>query len=299
MNVRALSPSELAEFDNSLTLFKDSEWDFSRVFVKQVNNYAYFDAVADISEASRLGGLWAILKSTVPFAALLASCGIFAYNQLVLPSDYKDYLNTLNTIQTDEVALKVDYASGVEASDDELIAASKLLSEYFKADIYDLNSYCLNGSAIVTEYKNCIEQMQAIHDINDMHSRFIASCLNDYDLIQIDKLIIDENGRYMCYCIVDRPTGKSIEDYALTNAYNYTKKFQGTTLSDAAIIEYTIDLKETEPMITERGIECIVLAKDSLGNFAVADDSEMLNTISDAYTSLLQQLNKIIQKEYE
>lgn len=296
MNVRALSPAELMEFDNSLTLFRDSEWDFSRVFNRQTNNFAYFDAVADIAEVSRWGGIWAVIKSTVPFAALLASCGIFAYNQLIVPSDYQEYVRKLNTIQTDEVALTVNYASGVDASNDELIEASKLMTNYFKASIYDLNQYCINGSSVIKEYTDSVNRMQVIHDQYDMKARFIAEMLNDYDLIKIDRLIIDDNGNYLCYCLVDRPTGNSIEDYVMTFAYNYTKKFQNMEFTDADLVEYTITLNETEPMITERGIECIKLGKDSMGNFTVIDDSEILSTISNAYTTLIQQLNKIIQK---
>ena len=296
MNVRALTPNELLEFDNGLTLFRDTEWDFSRVFNKQTNNFSYFDTVADLAEVSRWGGFWAIVKTSVPFIALTASCCMFAYNKLVVPNDYQMYLDSLKTIQTDEAQLIVNYKAGVEASDDELIAVSKLMSGYYNASIYDLSSFCIDGSAVVNEYKSAIDSMENIHDSGDMRSRYISSTFEDFDLIKIDKLIIGEDGNYYCYCLSNRPTGKSVEDYVLTNAYNYTKKFSGGGFTDADLIEYTLNLKETEPMITERGVDCIVLAKDSLGNFQVADDSEIISLISDSYTSLLQQLNKIIQK---
>lgn len=295
MNVRALTADELVEFDNGLTFFKDTEWDFSRVYNKKNDNFAYFNSIISIDPLENHNAFWAIAKTCVPFIALLVGCGFFAYSKLDATTEYEKFLTSLVNTQNTYSNKEVNYVEGTPATKTDIIAVSKLLSNYFSSDVTQLNQYCNKSSLVNLTYQEALKNMKTMHDVCDMQARYVKASFDLYDLGTIDKLIIDSNGVYHCYFNATRPTMQSANDYALTNVYHYTKHFQSQDYNNADLLNYTLTLINEQPMIVEQGIDCIKLRKNEDGSFSIEDDTEVLKNISDNYKTLIRQLIKLIQ----
>lgn len=292
------SPQEIQSLDDDLKLFEEDSWDFLSVVDNREENYEYFNDIrdTDFDKKSKASSL----KSFMPVATMITvmvACVLITI-KVTGVFDYSDYDKVASIQSVNEQANTMTYVTGTEATSDELISVSKVLSLYFttlrnETAYENLYSCCASTSVFADTYYSATNKVQTLFDTNDCYARALREFAGFFNLNQINKVIV-KDGIYYCYVDLSIPSATNIQEYVHLYSYNMTKNFSVEAVNEANIVKYLLETTAENPVGVTTSEYCIKLQKQADGSFKILDDSMLLNKCIEAYTTAVSYITSIL-----
>lgn len=294
MNVR--SKTEIANLDEELNLFDEDEWDFFQTLQPQDKNYEYFNDIMDKEFKKSIIPDYiksALIVSFISISCLVVVIIFFVQYGLVLDTDYEATKGISSTGKS-----TINYVDGKECSSEDLVEASKTLAGYFgvlrnKSGYNTLDMYCKDSSVFKSMYNMYLNQMKTSYDTNDCYARLLSAFGSYCTVNNIDKLI-EKDGKYYCYVVLNMPSQDDIYEYVYLYQYNFTKHFMSTDATEGNIIRYLFDLTEISAIPCTPQEICLELEKDGNGEFKIISDSIIVDNCVISYTNAINRIVSIL-----
>lgn len=290
------SANEIKSLDDDLNLFEETDWDFLSVVDNQDTNYEYFNDIRDTDFDKRYKfKLKNYAVQIAGFCAVLVLCSVIAIKVTGILE--KDDYNQVASMSSVNQGAATYYESGDDASSEDLIAISGVVNDYFKvlkaeSDYNSLYNYCATTSNFADTYYSVTGKVQTVYDDNDCYARMLRELAGFCSVNKVTKVVVKDD-TYYCYASVNMPTSNDVYEYAYLYQYNFTKKFANTAPTESGIVQYLLDTTNENPISCSSQEICIKFVKKG-DSFKVVDDSFITSTCSDAYTSLVNQISRIL-----
>ncbi len=287
--------ANITELDIELDLFDINDWDFNKSYDKY--EYKSWIDDADLFDVGVESFIYQIpmLMYGIVFAALLAIIVIVAVH-LARPN--KDYMEVLSMDNQMEHSQEVTYIEGNEATDDDVIAASKICSVYFR--ILDsqkgyslLDSLCLDKSSFYREYSKNVDKIQYSYDMYDCYVRLLGYYGSYCVLNKVEK-VVEKNGIYYCYLDLTAPSKEDISGYVKLYSYNFTKHFTVTDFNEANLVRYMYSMEGVSKIPCSRQVICITMKKNATGDMFILEDDAITKLCTDAYVETLNDISSLM-----
>lgn len=290
------SANEIKSLDDELNLFEETDWDFLSVVDTKDTNFEYFNDIrdSDFDKRNRFRIKDYVLQ-IVGLCAVLAICSVIAIRVSgILDQDEYRQIAGISSVNSGAVTA---YEKGSDASSEDLIAISGIANDYFRilkseGDYNGMYDLCATTSNFADTYYSVTNKVQEVYDDNDCYARMLRELAGFCSLNKVTKVVVKDD-TYYCYLSVNIPTSNDVYEYAYLYQYNFTKKFSNTVPTEAGIVQYLLDTTNENPISCSSTEICIKLIKKD-GSFKIVDDSFATSTCSDAYTSLVNQISKML-----
>ena len=286
----------IQSLDDELNLFDEESWNFlTTPIINQVENYEYF---ADVYDANYFGNKYVdLIKNTLIYAMSVLLVVIGLYFLLFFNNRVREIDNVYMSVYNEDYN-KIEYVDGKEAGNDTIIAASKLLSAYFRTinagqGYSSLNDYCLNESTFNGTYSKYVESIKSNYDINDCYARALKMLGTTLHSDKIDR-IIEKDGIYYCYVWVSAPTTQNIMEYANLYKYNMLKFFQSHDINEENMLMFLIKNMKENPIEVSSSEWCIKLKKNDAGYLVLHDDMQITTNCVSTFTHIVNQMSSLI-----
>lgn len=290
------SANEIKSLDDELNLFEETEWDFLSVVDTKDTNFEYFNDIrdSDFDKRNRFR-IKDYALQIIGLCAILAVCSIFAIRNSGI-FDQDDYRQIADISSVNSGAITY-YENGSDASSEDLIAISGVVNDYFKilqskGDYNGMYNLCATTSNFADTYYSVTNKVQEVYDDNDCYARMLREFAGFCSVNKVTKVVVKDD-TYYCYLSVNIPTASDVSEYAYLYQYNFTKKFANSVPTEAGIVQYLLDTTNENPISCSSTEICIKFIKKD-GSFKIIDDSFATSTCSDAYTSLVNQISKML-----
>ena len=300
MSTKIRTQIEMTSLDEDLHLFDEDYWDFFLPADElEVDCEYFFDIVdTDIRETTKL--------DYIKYITLLALAGVLVgslvISLLIFTGRFETDINYtqmqgVEAMNSSKKAI-VSYVNGKECSSEDIIDASILLNNYFnilgsKSNYKELNAFCVNGSSYAEKYNSFITEIKEIYDSNDCYARLFSEFGSFCRLNRITKLV-EKDGSYYCYFIIDMPSDKDIYEYTYLYAYNFNKHFMAQSITEGAVVRYLFDMVTVSPIPSSPQEICLELVRDDSGDFLIKADTEISLACIRGYTEAIEHITDIL-----
>lgn len=290
------STSEIKSLDDELNLFEETDWDFLSVVDNKDTNFEYFNDIrdSDFDKRNRFR-LKDYVVQIAGLCAVLVVCSVIAIKVSgIFDRDEYKKVAGISSVNSDTA---ITYESGSDVSSEDLINISGVVNDYFRilkseGDYKGMYNLCATTSNFADTYYSVTNKVQTVYDNNDCYARMLRELAGFCSLNKVTKVVVKDD-TYYCYLNVNMPTSNDVYEYAYLYQYNFTKKFNNTVPTEAGIVQYLLDTTNENPISCSSAEICIKLIKKD-GSFKIVDDSFATSTCSDAYTSLVNQISKML-----
>lgn len=290
------STNEIKSLDDDLNLFEETDWDFLSVVDTKDTNFEYFNDIrdSDFDKRNRFR-IKDYVVQIVGICAVLAICSVIAIKVSGI-FNQDEYKQVAGIASVNQGAI-TNYEQGDDVSNEDFIAISGVASDYFKilkseSDYNGLYALCATTSSFADTYYSVTNKVQTVYDDNDCYARMLRELAGFCSLNKVTKVVAKDDA-YYCYLSVNMPTSNDVYEYAYLYQYNFTKKFSNSVPTEAGIVQYLLDTTNENPISCSSTEICVKMIKKD-GSFKFVDDSFATATCSDAYTSLVNQISKML-----
>lgn len=295
MKVRTVA--EIQSIDDDLHLFDEAQWDFMSVVDSQDVNYEYFNDIRDTDFDKRAKVRLKASSIPILFSCLaLVICvgiGIKLYSILELDSDYKRLMNAQSVAQPNNAL----YIEGESGTSKDIIEISSVLNKYFNclrasSDYKDLDNCCVDSSSFANTYYSAVDKVKEVYDTNDCYARALRAIGSSCSLNKVNGVVIKDNV-YYCYASVNTPVTSDISEYIYMYAYNFTKKFNNQSVSEAELIKYLLELFKSYSIPCTSSEVCFKFEKNG-DKYYLVDDSYINELCKEDYFTAVNHLSSIL-----
>ena len=290
------TPLTIANLNEDLDLFDESNWDFFDVATGDLN-YEFYQDTFDLEfQKTQIGDY---LKILYAFLGVVIFGVVFILGTMFI-NDYDtsdNYNDTLKLASVEEKEVKLKRVEGEYLDAKVIIPVSKIFSNYFgvlrqKEDFSYLDNYCLNSSAFGDLYESYTSKVEYSYDTNDCYARIFKEVASSCGIEQINDIVL-KDGIYYCYMDLNVPSSDDIHEYIYNYSYNFTKYFQTAEVNEANIVKYLLQLTEISKLPTTSKEFCIQVVNDN-GVWKIKDDSFLSTQCRTVYSAAIDNIANIL-----
>jgi len=273
----------------------DSEWNFMDVLDVQGNNYEYFNDIRDIDFEKKkpiMASDWFAIASLIS-VIILGSLVVILATGVFRDDGYKDVL----AMQSVQQSLNQTYVDGEEVGSSELLAISNVLNEYFtvlsaEEDYTPLSAYCMGSSSFADTYYANTAKVVEFYDSNDCYARALRRFASFCRCNEVTK-VLKKNDVYYCYFRFSFPSSSDIQSYIHSNSYFLTKYFTGKSITEENIMMCFLEMSSQGGMSYHTEEYCVKFQQRGT-DYAMINDSFMVDVCSNAYSEYLKQCSSVL-----
>ena len=295
--------AELLSLDDELNLFDEEDWQFiGGVVDTKAENYQFYNDIRDTDFDIRVNNMETfknIVTVGIIFIILLSGIGILKYG--FIDKNEKEEYNKLVALQdfTVEDGLKIQYKEGNACDMDVVYAVSTTINAYFnvlrtKSDYDILDTYCVDKSTLNNQYMKYTDKMNFNYDIYDCYARALKEMGSYCTVNRIDR-VIEKDGKYYCYVLLNVPTTIDVQNYVNTYKVNMTKYFTVNEQNDSNFYRFLLKTMEDYAMPTTANLYCFELEKID-EDYYICDDEQITNLCVTDYTSAIAYMSILVEK---
>lgn len=295
--MRVRSSAEIARLDEELNLFDEQDWSFFDVLDTKETNFEYFDDSKDLdftlgkklSEEFKM-----LLIAIIILAMLIIVCfsGLFylqAYNNEPISNEYR-----FNIENTD-----ISYVSGDDATSEELIEISKVMSGYFNflnnsKYFSSLDDYCLDKSNFYGNYVEYTDKIHKNYDSADCYARSMSLFGGMLTYEGVDKIVHADNDEYYVYCNIVFPSSLDIEEYCYSLQYTVSKHFSSNKITEQDVLKYLLEAIDVNDISYTKSVWCFNVKRLDDGSFKIVSDSMITDACLNSYTTICDKMIKFL-----